>query len=84
LRDRQPEGLGGLEVDDQLELGGLFDRQVTGFRSFQNSPYNNRRLSPHLKKTRPVRNEATLLRVLSPLVDRRKAVACREVSDGLL
>ena len=28
-RDRQAEGLGGLEVDHQLELGGLFDRQVT-------------------------------------------------------
>ena len=24
-RDRQAEGLGGLEVDDQLELGGLLD-----------------------------------------------------------
>jgi len=26
--DRQPERLGGLEVDDQLELGGLLDGQV--------------------------------------------------------
>src|SRR5215813_563219 len=29
-RDRQAERLGGLEVDDQLELGGLLDRKVTG------------------------------------------------------
>ena len=27
-RDRQAEGFGGLEVDDQLELGGLLDGQV--------------------------------------------------------
>jgi hypothetical protein len=26
LGDREAEGLGGLEVDDQFELGGLFDR----------------------------------------------------------
>ena len=27
-RDRQAEGLGGLEVDDQLELRGLLDREA--------------------------------------------------------
>ena len=27
-RDREPERLGGLHVDDQLELGGLLDGQV--------------------------------------------------------
>src|SRR6266849_9376904 len=31
LRDREAEGLGDLEVDHQLELGRLFDRQVTWF-----------------------------------------------------
>src|SRR5438445_2462137 len=30
LRDRQPERLGGLEVDDQLELGGLLDGKIGG------------------------------------------------------
>ena len=29
-RDRQAEGLGGLEVDDQLELRGLLDRKLAG------------------------------------------------------
>jgi len=28
-RDRKTEGLGGLEVDDQLEFGGLLDGQVS-------------------------------------------------------
>ena len=30
-RDRQAERLGGLEVDHQLERGGLLDREVAGF-----------------------------------------------------
>src|SRR5216684_4444636 len=36
LRDCQAKGLGGLEVDDQLELGGLLDREVAGFRTPEN------------------------------------------------
>ena len=34
-RDGQAERVGGLEVDDQLELGGLLDRQVGGLRAFE-------------------------------------------------
>jgi len=30
LGDRQPERLGGLEIDDQLELGGLLDGEIGG------------------------------------------------------
>jgi hypothetical protein len=30
LRDRQPERLRGLEVDDQLEVRGLLDGQISG------------------------------------------------------
>jgi hypothetical protein len=33
--DRQAEGLGGLEVDDQLELGGLLKRQIAWLRAFR-------------------------------------------------
>ena len=32
-RHGEAERLGGLEVDDQLESGGLLDRQVGGFDS---------------------------------------------------
>src|SRR5215467_5083387 len=35
LRDRQPERLGGLEIDHQLELGRLLDRQIGRFRPLQ-------------------------------------------------
>jgi hypothetical protein len=34
-RDSEAERIGGFEVDHQLELGWLLDRQVGGFRAFQ-------------------------------------------------
>ena len=34
-RDRDAEGLRGLEVDRQLELDGLLDGQVSGLRALQ-------------------------------------------------
>src|ERR1700730_7195643 len=35
-RDGEAERLGGLEVDDQLDLGGLLDRQVGGLLALEN------------------------------------------------
>ena len=35
LRDGEPERLGGLEVDDQLELGGLLHGQVGGLGALE-------------------------------------------------
>src|SRR5437667_12831567 len=36
LRERDAEGLGGLEVNDRLELGRLFDGQIPGPRALEN------------------------------------------------
>ena len=36
LRDGQAEGFGGFDVDHQLELGGLLDREVCRFCTLQN------------------------------------------------
>src|SRR6266566_696247 len=35
LRNRQPDRLGGFEIDDQLELRRLLHGQVSRFRTFQ-------------------------------------------------
>ena len=34
-RDRQTEGLGGLEIDDQLKLGGLLNRKIGGLSTLE-------------------------------------------------
>jgi hypothetical protein len=36
-RDGEAEGPGGLEVDHQLELGGLLDKEVGGLGTFSRS-----------------------------------------------
>ena len=37
-RDREPERLCGLEVDDQLDFHHLLNRQVARFGTFENFP----------------------------------------------
>ena len=34
-RNRQTDLLGGFEVDDEFELGGLLDRKIRGLGAFQ-------------------------------------------------
>jgi hypothetical protein len=36
LADRQADLVRGFQVDDQLELGLLFDREIRGRRAFEN------------------------------------------------
>jgi hypothetical protein len=43
LRDRQPERRRGLQVDDQLELGRKFDRQIAWLRALENLDHVRRR-----------------------------------------
>src|SRR5271154_952474 len=38
FRDGKAERLGGLEVDDQFELGGLLHRQIGWFVALENAP----------------------------------------------
>jgi hypothetical protein len=38
IRRVETKGLGGLEVDDELEAGRLHDWQVGGFGAFENPP----------------------------------------------
>jgi hypothetical protein len=48
FRDRQPKCLRGLEIDNQLELGRLHDRQVSGLFPLENSADIDAGLAQHV------------------------------------
>src|SRR5262245_2535786 len=58
-RDRQAEGLGGLEVDDQLELGWAFNGEVAGFGTLEDSRDVTACPVPRLVEARVVGHEPT-------------------------
>jgi len=41
IRNGEAEFIGGLEIEDQLECGGLFDGDVAGFRTLENLVHEN-------------------------------------------
>src|SRR5262249_5582484 len=68
LRDRKPKCLRRLEVDYQLELGRLFDREVSGFHPVEDSLDVKRRTSVVVTRGRSIpdeRADASKLRLRS-------------------
>src|SRR4029453_918890 len=82
-RNRQPERLGGLQIDDELELGGLFDGKISGLGAFQN-PVNVEGSTPYdTGEVHPVSHEAARLRVFPEAMHRRQAVLRRQMGEAL-
>src|SRR5262249_24893979 len=76
---RQAESFGGLEVDRQLKLRRLLDRQVTGLGAREDLVHVGGGAPPELAKARPVRHEAPRLHIRSIAVCCRQAAPCCEV-----
>src|SRR5207244_3091731 len=57
-RDRQPEGLGGLEVDDQVELGRLLHGQVGGLGALEDLVHVGRGASEQISNVRSIGHKA--------------------------
>src|SRR5229473_4613900 len=76
-RDRQAEGLSGLEVDDQLELGGLLDGQVSRLGPPENLVNIEPPTSCDLRQARAERHKPSLLHQLAEAVDRWQSNARR-------
>src|SRR6266481_6720411 len=68
-RDRQAEGLGGLEVDDELELGGLLDGKISWLGASENLIQIGGSPSRHLREIDSIAHETTLLNVQVVLID---------------
>src|SRR5712692_5833517 len=73
-RDRQAEGLGGLAVDDQLELRRLLDGQVGGLSAAQDLVHIGGGAPPQIAETRPIADEVARIDKLPGAVACGKAV----------
>jgi hypothetical protein len=58
VREFHPERLGCLEVDHELELGRLHDRQISGLGALQNSAGINANLAIHFGKIDAIAHQA--------------------------
>ena len=58
LRDREPKGLRGLQVDHELEFGGLLDGKVGGLGALQDLVHVKGGAPKQLGKARPIGHEA--------------------------
>jgi hypothetical protein len=77
-RDRQPEGLGGLQIDDHFELGGPLDRQVGGLRTLEDLVHESNITPRKLISAGLQGHETPGIRKSSGLVDRWQPVPCSE------
>jgi hypothetical protein len=73
LRDGDAEGLRGLEVDDEVELRGLLDREVCRLRALENLVDQGRRSARGVSEARRVVHESTRLRPTGLGADERHA-----------
>src|SRR5215510_2406114 len=82
-RDRQPERFGGLEVDDQLELGGLLDREIGGFGSSEDLVDVARGASLHLGCIDSIGHKAPWFNKHPELVDCGDSMRGGKIDDSL-
>jgi len=73
-RDLDPELLCRFEIDNQLELGGLHNRQVRGLFALQDAANIDTCLPPCVRQVGTIADEATGNRVYAPVADRGDSV----------
>src|SRR5262245_58898947 len=81
-RHSEAERLRGLEVDDQLDFGGLLDRQVRGFLALENAARVEATQAKHIAEVVSVAHEPARGSECGELVDCWNPVAerqCREL-----
>src|SRR5262245_14184255 len=82
-RDRETEGLGGLEIDDQLKLGRLLNGEVGGLGTFEDPVHIGRGAPGLLGEVRAIRHETTSIHEFPTKEHRRDPGCCRKVRKPL-
>src|SRR5215468_2835527 len=82
-RNRLAERLGGLEVDDQLELCRLLDWQIGRLRTLQDLVHISCGTPVHVTIVRPVRHEPTRYYKLLSQKHRREPSLARQIEQPL-
>src|SRR6266852_6382320 len=83
LRNRQPEYLRGLQIDDEVELCRLLHGQVCRLGAPQDSVNVDCSTSFHLRSIYSIGHEATRLDEILDLIDCRDPVRGRKIDDRL-
>src|SRR6266478_2419618 len=73
-RDRQAEGLRGLEVDDQLDVHWLLDGEVCGLDALQDLVNVPRGATVQRRQVRPIAHQGAVLGKLPCKAQRRQLV----------
>src|SRR5207248_9640560 len=74
-RHGEAERLGGLEIDHQLEFGGLFDRQIGRLGALEDLSGVSADYAKGGSKARSIADQATGHGELTKLIDRRNGMA---------
>src|SRR5437867_5754796 len=80
-RDRQAEGLGSLEVKDQLELGRLLDGEVGGLGALENLVHEDGGAAEEIREVSAVTDESTSLGILLRSAGTRQAACEGAIGD---
>src|SRR6516164_2885770 len=81
FRDGEAEGLGGFEVDDQFELGRLFDRDIGRLRPPQNLVDKDSGAPVPVPEVWSIGHQTSSFELLTPAVHRRQSRPQRQSVD---
>src|ERR1700730_5731093 len=85
-RHGEAKGLGGPEIDDELEVSRLLNRKIGRLCSFETLPDVDTNLAIDRGEARPVTDKAACCGKFLPLIDRRNGVTrlqCHEQQNGM-
>src|SRR5215470_7702993 len=77
-RHSKTEPLGGLEVDHEIEFGGLYDRQIARLLALENPPRVHTDLAIGICNARGVTYQTSCGGKLAHSIARRQCIPCRQ------